>query len=1056
MVAGDFNGDNNADLAVGTGANTISISLGDGHGDFTPAPGSPVPGGAGPIALATGDFNGDNKLDIVAADYTGGTATVLLGHGNGTFTQAPGSPVTLGPHPRDIVVADFNHDGHPDIAATTDAGTAVLLGSGNGRFSPAPGSPIASGACPDALAAGFFDQFAQAPDLAVADGCNDTVSVLRNNGSAHFTPAGPPVSDGDPTYCTSNCLYDALSIVAGEFRTGGIFDVAVGHEDGKISVLLGDGHGGLSLAPGSPFPARSDGRSTQVTHLVTGYFGNNGQLDLAASGYWQGGCANPPCDLPPNAVSVLLGDGTGRFSQAPGSPYLLSGVAGDLATGDFYNNGHNDLVSTDLYSCHGNDAQVLVNQGVNGGESPPANVYSGDGCSGGCPVRPIRGKLEPALVAVFVDGVQTSTPNDDFYPLDYGFSGSPAHPAIDSYCSPYNAASYGRYPPSVSGVLGGYYGTLNPPPSLGSEILTDTLAKQGAVLLPYSYHGAYFSSCPGGNTAPLFHVNYSSSRDPGNTDPNTEAGYLWGEVQSIHSCWPDAAIDVIADSGGGVPAEYYWNTAFQNERDGVRHVFTLDSPINGLDHTSIESIVDNHLGSVVRNFYGVLWDNLDSNDAGELGKDGNGSFRPVGTIGDYAYALGDMRWSLNFDPNANDQQAALNALLSQVLMNCSGGLSDTCSVAGPSYVSPCRGTQYSGDPSHEVVRICKPTVDYIAGITAGDLSAIVGTDARSGRGYGARSSAARDGRRAPPAESAAVRAPQRSVAGPAGPAIEPLLYAAAPGSRITLHGHGLGPSPGGVTFSGASGPGTVAAHVVSWSDGAVTVVVPKARSGPIILRTSSGDTFPASSLAVLSRGRVAHLRVRASRPSTGGAREYVYVTAVDRRFRAVPRAVVDLFNGTNELRATTNGKGTATFALSDFGEQDLLVHSGGAAKGVRLVWRPARERPFAEVGVALLHAQKGRRDRLRLRVTSPLRGTVTASVAICGRLRGACGRMIKFGTAHATSAGAATLSLSVSPTKAAVRALRHGRRVRVRIALTLVAALTHSRTTVTRFAVVSF
>ena len=32
-----------------------------------------------------GDFNGDGKSDLVTADWTGNTASVLLGNGNGTF-----------------------------------------------------------------------------------------------------------------------------------------------------------------------------------------------------------------------------------------------------------------------------------------------------------------------------------------------------------------------------------------------------------------------------------------------------------------------------------------------------------------------------------------------------------------------------------------------------------------------------------------------------------------------------------------------------------------------------------------------------------------------------------------------------------------------------------------------------------------------------------------------------------------------------------------------------------------------------------------------------------
>jgi hypothetical protein len=1051
MAAGDFNRDGKLDLAVGnpTG-NSVSISLGNGQGGFTP--GASVPVGSSPTALATGDFNGDGKLDIVSANYGSGNATVLLGKGDGTFTPAPGSPVTLGAHPRNIVVADFNGDGHPDLAATTDAGVVVLLGTGTGAFNPAPGSPFTQVHNPAALAAGFFEVGAVAPDLAVVDAVGDTVSILHNNGHGTFTlQPGSPVPDADPGYgaCQPGafCLYNAISIAAGDFRGGGLYDVAVGHYDGKVSVLLGNGKGGLSVASGSPFPARAEGRGTAVQHVITGYFNNDSNLDLATSDYSQGGCSNPPCDLPFNSVSVLLGDGRGGFNPASGSSYSLSGVAGDIVSGDFNHDNRLDLAATDLYSCHGNVAQVLLNQGASGGLIPPADQFGGDGCSGGCPPRFIPGKPEPGLVAIFVDGVQTQNPQDDFYPLDYGFSGGADHPAIDSYCTgpggKYRASSSGPYPPSVSDAISGYYGTIGQPPALGSKTLTDTLAKQGAVLLPYSYKGAGFSSCGSGGHPPLFHANASGNDDPGNTDVNTEAGYLYGEVLSIHNCWPDSAIDIVANSGGGVPAEYYWNTAFQSEHDGVKHIFTEDSPINGLDHTLLESIVDNHLGNVVRDFYGQLWNNLDAVDKRETALDGDGSFRPIGTVGDYAYAIGDQHWSFNFDPQAEVQNANYMGLLSQVLMDCTGGAVDNCSaVTPPSYISPCDASDLSGDDSHELVRICKPTVDYIAGIAAGDLNAAETVHKRS------------------PALAAGVNPLAQTAAGPPfrlvrgpGPAVHPLLYAATPGSRITLRGTALGTAPGRVLFSGTSGAAALTARLISWTDSAVTVVVPDAVSGPIIAQTAAGAYFPAGGLAALSRGRVRHLEIRTSPPEPAGQPGYVYVTALDRHRHRVRHAGVSLFNGGQDQHAVTNRRGIATFQVRGSGVQLFLVHSQGTHDSVRLRWIVPSGSPFTTVGVSLIGGRIVSGGRLVLSLAAGLPGSLTATTAICGTQRGACRRTTKFGTGLAVASAPGTLSTSIKPSAPARRKLRRHHRFRIQIQLVL--RVTATRATITRRYVIS-
>src|SRR5206468_5105903 len=87
IAMGDFNGDGAIDLVTANEtANTISLLLGNGDGTFLPATNLTV--GTGPTTLAVGDLNGDGFADLVAANYgaaTGTTITVLPGKGDGTF-----------------------------------------------------------------------------------------------------------------------------------------------------------------------------------------------------------------------------------------------------------------------------------------------------------------------------------------------------------------------------------------------------------------------------------------------------------------------------------------------------------------------------------------------------------------------------------------------------------------------------------------------------------------------------------------------------------------------------------------------------------------------------------------------------------------------------------------------------------------------------------------------------------------------------------------------------------------------------------------------------------
>lgn len=286
IAVADVNHDGRADIVVANAgfdssdSGTIMVLLGDGRCGFHPAPGSPFPAGHLPNDIAVADMNNDGNLDLVVANHQSPYLRVFLGDGSGGFHVAPGSPVDVHsyPHPHGVVVADFNSDGKLDVATDSWGNNQIeiLLGNGTGRL-VTPGTFFRTGHRPyERLRAADFNH------------------------------------DGHPDIVTTNL------------------------DDSTVSILLGDGHGGLHNAPGSPVAAGAKPWEVAVDDLD-----GDGNADLIVIPY-QRDITGPQ----ENAITVLLGDGRGGFHPLPGSPLPLGDCRGpnSVAAGDLGGNGFHAMV----------------------------------------------------------------------------------------------------------------------------------------------------------------------------------------------------------------------------------------------------------------------------------------------------------------------------------------------------------------------------------------------------------------------------------------------------------------------------------------------------------------------------------------------------------------------------------------------------------------------------------------------------------------------------------------------------------------------------------------
>ncbi len=140
IAAADVNGDGNLDILVPNskpGVRTMTVLLGDGKGQFTPAPASPIKTGDDDVYfVAVGDLNGDGRPDAFLSNNHNDHATILLNQGEGRFTRLP--PLSMGNRGWYLAFVDFDHDGKPDLIAVTEKSVRIFFGNGRGGFGSEP------------------------------------------------------------------------------------------------------------------------------------------------------------------------------------------------------------------------------------------------------------------------------------------------------------------------------------------------------------------------------------------------------------------------------------------------------------------------------------------------------------------------------------------------------------------------------------------------------------------------------------------------------------------------------------------------------------------------------------------------------------------------------------------------------------------------------------------------------------------------------------------------------------------------------------------------------
>ncbi len=315
VIAAQLTQSGNVDLAVADYlTNQVCILLGNGDGTFKKPLRFSV---AAPVAIASGDFNGDGQLDLVVVEY-GGTGesgiAIFLGDGNGRFRQSAG--YHSGVETTGVAVADFNGDGHDDVAVANNTGNVmVFFGTGKGTLKK-PITYKLAGGTPVAVAAGDLNGDHHS-DLAVAQAGEASVAVFLNDGTGRFLKPARYTWNGS-----------ALDVKIADLRHNGKQDLVVADGASGMVVLLNNGDGTFGKATIYPPTCQN---CVAPEACVVADFNLDGHLDVA--------CATSIDDS-----YFYYGNGDGTFGLAMHLKDTINFKGGyGIASGDFNHDGAPDL-----------------------------------------------------------------------------------------------------------------------------------------------------------------------------------------------------------------------------------------------------------------------------------------------------------------------------------------------------------------------------------------------------------------------------------------------------------------------------------------------------------------------------------------------------------------------------------------------------------------------------------------------------------------------------------------------------------------------------------------
>jgi hypothetical protein len=320
--------------------------------------GASFPTGPEPWGTVIADFDNDGHADVAIADFAQpGVATVLLGDGQGGFAFASATGVDKASN--GIAAGDFDGDGLVDLVVSSISNDAsdivsVLLGRGDGTFEDAVAYPV--GGMPGFVAVADVNMDGH-PDVVTENSNGNSISVLLGVGDGSFT---------------ASVDYDLglspMNLVVTDVDGDGKPDVAVSANSffASFAILKGNGDGTF----GAP---RYGGVGGHVFYgIAVADIDRDGRMDVAL------------LDRGGSEVEVFLAQGGSTYADPVAT--TTDADVSSIAVADLFKNGRVEVIT-----AGGSGARLFVAEpdgalrdagalpGIVGGASIAIGDLDGDG-----------------------------------------------------------------------------------------------------------------------------------------------------------------------------------------------------------------------------------------------------------------------------------------------------------------------------------------------------------------------------------------------------------------------------------------------------------------------------------------------------------------------------------------------------------------------------------------------------------------------------------------------------------------------------------------------------